>query len=234
MLTALFLAFVIVMAVMFAGVCLRFLDRRSGLRITLTMFAWLIYVGLIAYSGVVANTAMRPPGITFIFAPVIAFLLILLLRTRSTAGARFALMFPLWLLLGAQVFRVGVELFLHVLWLDGLVPKMLTFSGANVDIFIGATAPLKAWLSTRGREGQKLAFVWNTAGLLVLLNVVIRAVLTAPGPLNLVHAEVPNRMIATFPFTFIPGFFVPAAILLHVLAIRAIRSVSATSIQPAS
>ena len=33
--------------------------------------------------------------------------------------------------------------------------------------------------------------------------------MTAPGPLNLIHAEVPNRMIGTFPFMFIPGFLVP-------------------------
>jgi len=28
-------------------------------------------------------------------------------------------------------------------------------------------------------------------------------------------------MIGTFPFMFIPGFFVPLAVVLHVLAIRA-------------
>jgi hypothetical protein len=59
------------------------------------------------------------------------------------------------------------------------------------------------------------------------------AVLTAPGPLNLVRAALPNRMIAMFPFTFISGFFVPAAILLQVLAKRAIRSTFAASIAPA-
>ena len=56
-------------------------------------------------------------------------------------------------------------------------------------------------------------------GLLLLTNVVIRAVLTAPGPFNLIHAEVPNLMIGTFPFMFIPGFFVPLAVVLHLLAV---------------
>jgi hypothetical protein len=60
--------------------------------------------------------------------------------------------------------------------------------------------------------------------LLALTNVVTRAVLTSPGPFNVIHAEVPNRMFGTFPFMFIPGFFVPLAVTLHVLAIRAIRS----------
>ena len=61
-------------------------------------------------------------------------------------------------------------------------------------------------------------------GLLSLMNIVIRAVLTAPGPFNLIHAEVPNLMIGTFPFMFIPEFFEPLAVVLHVLAVRAIAS----------
>jgi len=101
---------------------------------------------------------------------------------------------------------------------------MLTFEGANVDIRIAASAPLIAWLSTRGRTGMKCVLPWNVLGLLGLANVVIRAVLTAPGPFNLIHAEVPNRMFGTFPFVFIPGFFVPLAVTLPVLAIRAISS----------
>jgi hypothetical protein len=142
---------------------------------------------------------------------------------RSSASAHFALAFPLWIILGTQCFRIGVELFLHQLWVDGLVPKMLTFEGANVDIYVGASAPLIAWLSTRGRLGMRLALAWNALGLLALTNVVIRAVLTAPGPFNLIHAEVPNLMMGSFPFMFIPAFFVPLAVVVHVLAIRAIN-----------
>jgi hypothetical protein len=69
---------------------------------------------------------------------------------------------------------------------------------------------------------MRLAFAWNVLGLLALTNVVIRAVLTTPGPLNLIHAEVPNLMLITFPFLLIPGFFVPLAVALHLLAMRAL------------
>jgi hypothetical protein len=141
---------------------------------------------------------------------------------RSTAGVRFALAVPLWILEGVQCFRIGVELFLHQLWVGGLVPEMLTFEGANLDILIGASAPLIACLSTRKRSGMNIALAWNVLGLLSLANVVIRAVLTASGPFNLIHTEVPNRIIGTLPFIFIPGFFVPLAVSLHVLAIRLI------------
>jgi uncharacterized membrane protein len=101
---------------------------------------------------------------------------------------------------------------------------MLTFAGANVDIYIGVSAPLIAWLSTRGRLGMRIALLWNVLGLLALANVVTRTVLTTSGPLNLIHTEVPNLLFGKFPYMFIPGFFVPLAIVLHVLAIRAISS----------
>jgi len=200
----------------------RYVDRRAAFRVLAGLSVWLIYAGLLGYFGVVKNTAIRPPGIAFIVVPVLFFLF--LFTVRTSAGARVALAFPLWIILGTQSFRIGVELFLHQLCIDGLVPKMLTFEGANVDIYVGVSVPLIAWLSTRGRLGIRLALAWNVLGLLALTNVVIRAVLTAPGPFNLIHAEVPNLMMGAFPFMFIPGFFVPLAVVLHVLAIRAISS----------
>ena len=147
-----------------------------------------------------------------------------LVLARSAAGARIAVALPLSIILGAQSFRIFVELFLHQLWLDGLVPRMLTYEGANFDILIGLSAPFIAWLSTRGRLGQRLALGWNVVGLLALANIATRALLTAPGPLNLINAEVPNLAVGTFPFTYIPGFLAPLALVLHVLAIRALRS----------
>src|ERR1700730_10533511 len=222
MTSKLFLGFVAMVAAVVVALIARYVDRRAAFRVLAGLSVWLIYAGLLGYFGVVKNTAIRPPGIAFIVVPVLFFLF--LFTVRTSAGARVALAFPLWIILGTQSFRIGVELFLHQLCIDGLVPKMLTFEGANVDIYVGVSVPLIAWLSTRGRLGIRLALAWNVLGLLALTNVVIRAVLTAPGPFNLIHAEVPNLMMGAFPFMFIPGFFVPLAVVLHVLAIRAISS----------
>ncbi|MGA8654976.1 MAG: hypothetical protein WB586_02410 [Chthoniobacterales bacterium] len=124
----------------------RYLNRRAAFRVLAGLSVWFIYAGLLGYLGVVKNTAMRPPGIAFIVVPVFFFLFFFIVFiVPSAAGARLALAFPLWIILGTQSFRIGVELFLHQLWIDGLVPKMLTFAGANVDIYIGASAPLIAW-----------------------------------------------------------------------------------------
>jgi hypothetical protein len=225
MTATLFLVFLATMVTIVVVFIARYVSRRVAFRVLAGLSAWFIYAGLLGYFGVIRNTAMRPPGIVFLVAPIVLFLfLFIVFMVRSSASARVALAFPLWILLGTQCFRIGVELFLHRLWIDRLVPQMLTFEGANVDIYIGASAPLIAWLSTRGRSGMRIALAWNVLGLLALTNVVIRAVLTAPGPFQLLHAEVPNRMLGAFPFLFIPGFFVPLAVTLHVLAIRAIRN----------
>ncbi len=222
---ALFLGFVAMMAVIVLALTARYISVGAAFRLLTGLLVWFLYLGLMGYFGVLKNLVMRPPGPAFLFLPVILFLVIFtLFVARSSAAGGIALAFPLWILLGVQCFRIGVELFLHRMWMEGVVPKMLTFEGANVDIYIGATAPVIAWLAMRGRAGVWLALVWNVLGLMALANVVSRAVMSAPGPLNFLHGDVPNRMFGTFPFMFIPGFFVPLAVVLHALALRAIRS----------
>ena len=222
MILTLFILFLAIMTIGIVAATARYLGTRAAKLLLAGLCVWFAYVSLLAHSDVLRSVTMRPPGITFLGIPILIFLLIssVWLSTRS----RIALAFPLWMILGTQAFRGGVELFLHQLWILGLIPKTLTFRGANVDIYIGVSAPLIAWLATRGRRGMQIAFAWNVLGLLALANVVIRAVLTTPGPLNLIHAEVPNRLLSTFPYLFVPAFFVPLAVVLHVLAMRAIVS----------
>jgi len=219
----LFIGFVAIMVALVVATIARYLGGRAAWWVLAGLLVWLTYAGLLGYVGVLRNVTAHPPGIVFLVVPVLLFLLAFLaLVVLSAASVRVALAFPLWILLAAQSFRIFVELFLHQLSSDGLVPKILTFEGANVDIYVAASAALIAWLSTRGRWGLRIALAWNVLGLLALANVVTRAVLTAPGPLNLIHTEVPNRLMGTFPFLFIPGLFVPLAVVLHLLALRAI------------
>src|SRR5205807_4367812 len=84
-------------------------------------------------------------------------------------------------------------------------------------------APLIAWISTRGRTGERVALGWNVVGLLALLNAVALVALTTPA-LNLIHSEVPDVAIGAFPFTYIAGFFAPLAMALHALSIRSLRA----------
>jgi len=59
-----------------------------------------------------------------------------------------------------QTFRIGVELLLHRLSVDGLAPRIVTYQGGNIEILIGLSAPLIAWISTRGRRGERVGMIW--------------------------------------------------------------------------
>lgn len=207
------------LVVLLAG---RYLGASAGRAAFAGLGSWIVYVGTLSALGVISRPTLKPPGVLYIVIPAIAF--VALFAVRSKRGGAVAAALPVWLLIGAQVFRVGVESGLHQLWQMGLVPKLMTYEGGNVDIFIGLSAPFVAWLVHRGVVGRRMAIGWNVLGLLALVNIIARSALTAPGPLHLIHSEVPNLAIGMFPYTFIAGFFAPLAVLLHVLSIRQLRS----------
>jgi len=219
MTSAAFLLLVAAMACAVVVASFRYLERATAQRVLVVLTAWLLYVGLLGYCGITGNSSMRPPGLAFVLVPVLLFVAWL---ASSNPGLRLASAVPLVVLLGLQTYRVAVELFLHELYSEGIVPRTLTYEGANVDIFIGLTAPLAAWVSTRGKAGKRVAILWNVAGLLALFNVVVRFILTTPGPLHLIRTASPNLAASTFPYMYLPGFLAPQALVLHVLGLRAI------------
>ncbi len=213
----LFLGLVLLVFRLVAAASARYLPRETAALVTPVLSVWLILVGAVSAAGLVRGGGGGPPGILLVAGPVALFLVLV---AWSGGALRLASRLPVWVLIGAQAYRVGVELALHQLWLEGLVPRMMTYAGANVDIWVGGSAPLAAWLALQGRPGRVLALAWNGVGLLALGNVVARSVLTAPGPLHLLATEVPNLAVGTFPYTYIAGFLAPLAAALHVLCIR--------------
>ena len=222
-----YLAFVVVAVI---GMSAAYLSRPMTFAVITGLAIWLVYVGLFSSPGYMRDPSLRPPGILWVVGPVVLFVVFVVVR--SNIGARVAAAIPLWLILGFGSFRIGVELLTHRLWEDGLVPKLLTYEGGNVDMVFGLSAPIIAWIATKGRLGLRLAMGWNVLGLLSLANVTASAVLT--GPIKLISAEVPTVAMGFFPYAFIPGFFVPLAVTLHVLAIRAIAARLRTIRSPAS
>lgn len=221
MTATLFLGYVFLVAVAVIVAAFRFLQRPTAIVVALGLPVWLCYVGALSWFGVLQSVPGRPPGILLVFVPTVVF--VAAIMVRSPVGGRIALAVPLWLLIGAQSFRVGVEALLHRLWEVGLAPQMLTYEGENIDAWIGLTAIVAAAFASFGRPGLRIALAWNVIGLLSLANVIVRSVLTAPGPLHLLESDIPNLFVATFPYSLLPGFFPPLAVSLHILAIRSIR-----------
>jgi hypothetical protein len=223
-----YLAFVVVAVICVSAA---YLPRRMTFAIVTALAIWLVYVGLVSSLGYMRDPSLRPPGIVWVVGPVLVFVFVLI---SSNIAGRVAAAIPLQLILGLQSFRIGVELLIHRLWEDGLVPQLLTYEGGNVDMFVGLSAPIIAWIATTGRFGLRLAMAWNVLGLLALANAATRSVLSAPGPMKLISTEVPNVAMGIFPYTFIPALLAPLAITLHVLAIRAIAARLRNTRSPAS
>jgi hypothetical protein len=215
----LFLSFVASLVSLLGAALFRFLG--SGLRISTSigLMAWIAYATGMGYWGSGHLSAGLPPLPLLLMMPAVGLALFL---TRSSYGGRLAASLPAFIFIGLESFRIVVELFLHQLWLDGLVPRMMTFEGANFDVVIGASAPIIAWLLATQRIGRRVALVWSVVGILMLVNVIVRSVLTTPGPTHLITSDFANRAVTLFPYTFIPPFLAPLAMILHVLSIRSL------------
>lgn len=222
-------SFLVVAVVVVASlIVMLYLRRRTALAVLAGFAIWVAYVLAIGVSGVAGNYSTIPPGVAIMLVPVFTLVLVTAL---SPVGRAIAAAIPLAILLGFQVFRILVELTLARLNELGLTPHLMTFSGGNFEIVFAASAPFAAWAASRGGSWRWL-IGWNVLGLISLANVASRAVLTAPGPLNLIHAEVPDLGIITYPFTWIPGLMAPLAVLLHVVAIRSIAGRSRAAADP--
>lgn len=182
------------------------------------LVVWLLLTAGLAQSGVLNHFSSTPPRIFAVVMPALVFCLILTFHPRLQTLWQQV---PTTWLLGFQSFRVGVELFLWLLFMVALVPVQMTFEGRNWDILTGLSAPLVVWLWVRKPQWQRpLVLFWNLAGLALLLNIVGISILSMPTAFQ-VFTEAPrNTFVASFPFVWLPSFLVPLALLGHCLSLR--------------
>src|SRR5258708_9362276 len=150
-----FLGYVGVIAGLLALVLIRVLPFGRALIGIAVIAVWLAYSGAVGYLGILGDPNRMPPGIFLLLAPIIAFVFLVL--GRPPVGRYLAASLPLALIFGLQTFRIGVELTLSELADAALTPRLLTLSGGNIEMLIGFTAPLIAWIATRGAGGRRIA-----------------------------------------------------------------------------
>jgi hypothetical protein len=191
---------------------------RVGLDIAL-LAVWIVIPGLLAKAGALDRYAPLPPPALVVIALVTAFTVGLAV---SPIGGRLAAGVPLAALVGFQVFRVPVELLLHRLFAEGVVPIQMTYLGRNLDILSGLTAALvAAWLAG-GRRSRGLVLAWNVLGMVRLANIIGIAALSTPTPFRQFLTEPANRLPSMFPYVWLPTCLVQAALLGHLLVFHAL------------
>lgn len=103
------------------------------------------------------------------------------------------------------------------------IPQLMTFEGRNFDIIAGLTAPVIYYFGYIKKVFPKsVLLTWNIICLVLLLNIVVNAVLSAPTPIQQFAFDQPNTGVLYFPFVWLPGFIVPVVLLAHIVSIRSL------------
>lgn len=192
--------------------------RRAGTLAAIGAVAWMAITGGAALAGALARFDARPPPFVVMFVATLA---VALGVGLSRVGGRLARGLPLAALVGAQAFRLPLELAMHEAARQGVMPERMSFGGVNFDIATGALAVPLAVALARGAVARALVVAWNALGALLLANVVANAILATP----MIHAfgtdpRDVNTFVAYFPFVWLPTVMVAAAIAGHVIVAR--------------
>lgn len=123
-----------------------------------------------------------------------------------------------------QTFRIGGVFFL-VAWAQGTLPAGFALPAGLGDIAVGLAAPFVATALARRRPGAPFwARIWNLAGLVDLVVAVLAGVTHTRSPLGIFATTPGSDALGRYPFSLIPSFFVPLAMILHFLSLRALRA----------
>lgn len=222
MVTPLFIVTVVVCVVILLAAWRKAFDGRDARLIAggLTVI-WLIVIAELARAEVFTPSVDRPP--LMLALPLTAATVLTVLALRGP-GARLIARVPQAWIVGFQAFRIPVEIFLWQAAVQGLAPEIMSWHGRNFDVISGVLAlGLGLWLSRRPAPRWVLA-AFHVIGLALLLNVVIHAILSVPGPFRQFETDPPLVFVTTAPFVWLPGFLVPMAFAGHVLGLRALRN----------
>ncbi|MFN3404974.1 MAG: hypothetical protein ACK40G_12815 [Cytophagaceae bacterium] len=184
------------------------------------IIGWMIFIAAMAWNDFFKVTDTLPPRFLVAVAPPLIIFIILLSKKKSRAWLQS---FDLKTLTILQTMRLPVEMVLYWLYLQGLMPELMTFQGRNMDIITGVTAPLIYFVVFHTKnQPNLLLLIWNIAGLVVLIFTVTNGVLSAPSPFQQFAFEQPNVAVLLFPFIWLPAVIVPIAYYSHIISISAL------------
>ena len=178
--------------------------------------AWMAATFSLAAGGLLSFSS-RPPTMVLLVAVILAVAFAL---GSSRIGLRLATGLPLAVLVGFQGFRFPLELMLHQSYVEGLMPIQMSFSGFNFDILSGVSAIAVAIMLAWKPGSLVLVRIWNTAGIVLLVNILTIALLSAPTPFRAFHAEPANVWVTQAPWVWLPSVYVLAAMTGHILVYR--------------
>jgi hypothetical protein len=197
------------------GAAPRAVSRRT-LTVSIVFVVWVALWGAVASTGVLRRTDVLPPPMLPMFLLIFGSAALLAWSRWGTALARHL---PLAVLVGAQAFRLPLELAMHEAGRAGVMPVQLSFSGMNFDIVTGASAAILAVLLAKRRAPRWLVVAWNVYGLAMLAIIAGIAVATSPFVRAFGEGSV-NTWVTYVPFVWLPAVLVPFALAGHIVVLR--------------
>lgn len=185
----------------------------------LPILAWLGLQGILAHQGFYTYAIDHPNAPPRFVLPVLPAILWVIISVYRTKNMEFQKTDWIWLT-AVHIVRIPVELGLHSLYEAQLIPISMTYDGRNFDIISGLTAPLVMWAIHKNIPSLRfLLLAWNSICLILLLQIVITGVLSAPGPQQIWSFDQPNKGVLMFPYIFLPAFIVPLVLWSHLKAL---------------
>lgn len=178
---------------------------------------WLALQACLGYTGFYLNVSTNPFKFLLAAPPAIVLILGVFVSKKGRAWTQTLSIKKLTLI---HIVRIPVELVLYWLFLSKMVPELMTFAGRNFDILAGITAPIVYYLVfVRKVIGHAGLLIWNVVCLLLLLNIIGNAILSAPISIQQFAFDQPNLAILHFPVVWLPTFVVPIVLFAHFVAI---------------
>lgn len=176
---------------------------------------WLVYVVIMANSGLLDSLSLPPRAPVFIIIPAFAIVFI------TTSQRLFKQILPSLSkssLVYIQSFRILVELLIYGAFLEGAFPQRVTFEGLNFDILVGIAALPIGYLIQKEIIGRKGILAWNITGLSVL-SLTGYAFVSSFYFSDFVDSAGEIALVQ-LPYILLPAILLPIAIFYHVASIR--------------
>ncbi|KXX66620.1 hypothetical protein [Flammeovirga sp. SJP92] len=196
----------------FATIILFHFSNGKSNQLTFVIILWSVVQSVLAFSGFYQDPKSIPPRFALVLIPATAFIIYGIMpkplqrvaehRNRTISTFSHTIRFP-------------IEIVLFGLYLNKMIPELMTFEGRNFDIIMGITAPIMGILIMRGKVNKPVLLVWNIIGLFLVLFILTNGILSTELPFQQFGFEQPNRAINFFPYVLLPATIVPIVVWTH-------------------
>jgi hypothetical protein len=202
------------------------LNKKQADRVLLGLSIWIAIQMALSFNLFYSTSPeLNPPRFPLLVGPPLLLILFLFINKSSKI---FIESLSLKRLTAISIVRIPVEIVLYLLASYQAIPEIMTFEGANFDILAGISAVfLLAFAFRNTKVSRRVLLGWNMLSLLLLINIIVIAVLSAPFSFQQISFSQPNWGVLFFPYALLPGFIVPAVLFSHFASLRKLLGKSA-------